>query len=497
VSARAAIGTRRAVRRTRSAWGTFAGEVEPGQLAVPRVHRARMPAIVGPASTPPAAVAVAVDASGGGDAAATRASLERQTVAPAAVVDGGTAVALGATRAEWVVTVAAGDLLADVALERLGQAASQVPAAGLITADDDAFDTRGVRVDPRLRPGPSPDLFAHRDPDYVVAARRHDRLHTRPGSTGHAHVPMVLAHRAAGPPRPHLATAPAGGPPPAPVLRGEPHVEAIICFRDRPELLERAARSLLEVTDYARLTLHLVDNGSTDARSAVLVRKLGADPRVTLVRDERPFNFSALNDAAALRSDADVLLLLNNDTEVVEPGWLAPLVAHTQREDVGAVGPLLTFRDGRVQHAGVALGIHGWAGHPFAGLRPERRTPFGAALDGPREWTAITAACLVVERRKYLAAGGLDPAFAVGGGDVDLCLRLGSWGWRSLCVPSVRVIHDESASRDPLAVTTADHAASRRSYGAMRTAGDPCYHPALTLAATDCSPRAPGEEDPF
>ena len=149
-----------------------------------------------------------------------------------------------------------------------------------------------------------------------------------------------------------------------------------------------------------------------------------------------------------------------------------------------------------MQHAGAALGLHGWAGHPFAGLRPGTATPFGTAAAGTRNWLAVSGACLVVERAKYAAAGGFDTSFAVGGNDVDLCLRLTAAGHRSLCVPHAVALHGESATRDPLAVPAADHEASRRSYGEFRTIGDPFYNPNLTLAHTDCGMREPGEPVP-
>ena len=100
---------------------------------------------------------------------------------------------------------------------------------------------------------------------------------------------------------------------------------------------------------------------------------------MTLDADPRPFNFSALNNAAAARSEADVLVFLNNDTEIVEADWIERLLPEALRPEVGAVAPLLLYPDGRVQHAGVALGLHGWAGHPFAGLGPDEPTPFGSA----------------------------------------------------------------------------------------------------------------------
>jgi len=101
----------------------------------------------------------------------------------------------------------------------------------------------------------------------------------------------------------------------------------------------------------------------------------------------------------------------------------------------------------------------------------------------------------MVQRRKFVQVGGFDESFAVGGGDVGLCLRLTAAGYRSLCVPHTRLIHDESASRDPAAVPAGDFAASRRSYGGFRTVGDPFYHPALTLRDTSC--RLRGADEPL
>jgi GT2 family glycosyltransferase len=267
-----------------------------------------------------------------------------------------------------------------------------------------------------------------------------------------------------------------------------------MCFRDRPDLLRRAVSTLFR-TRWERLRLRLVDNGSESPATKLLVDDLARDDRVTAHRDDQPFNFGALNNAAAAASDADVLVFLNNDTEVVQDGWLEALLEHAVRPEVGAVAPLLLRPDGRVQHAGAALGLHGYAGHPFSGLAPDHPTPFGTARDGARNWLAVTAACLAVERAKFTAVGGFDEGFAVAGQDVDLGLRLTAAGQRSLCVPHVHVVHDESASRDPRDIPAGDFARSRERYGAFRTAGDPFYNPALTLTATDCALRGPEEEE--
>ena len=414
------------------------------------------------------------------------------------------------------------------ALERLGQAVKLAPGAAVITTDDERRPRWRGRTQPRLHPGPSPDAWLSTDPQFgVLAVAREKALAvlpeggcprelflrlSGPEAAGHAHLPEVLCEGRAPSdaeswrravesvlsewePGARVERAGAGlrirRPP-----RAEPAVEVVVCFRDRPELLERCVTSLLERSTYERLALRLVDNGSTESGTGALLDEYSGHPRVTIDHDPRPFNFSALNNAAAARSKAEVLVFLNNDTEVVAPGWIEALLEETLRPQVGAVAPLLTYPDGRVQHAGVAIGLHGWAGHPFAGLKPDEQTPFGTATGGTRNWMAVSAACLMVETRKFNEVGGFDEAFAVGGGDVDLCLRLTAAGHRSLCVPHVRLIHDESATRESSQVPPGDFEASRRSYGEFRTVGDPFYHPALTLRDTSCSLRAPDEQPP-
>jgi len=520
--------------RERDSYRAFHAEVEPKLAARPIVHRFALPPVVGDCALRGPDLAVCIDPAGPGDAAATRASLERQTVRPAAVLDCAAEEALDATRAPWVVMVEAGDRLADYALERLGQAAVLAPDAAVITTDDDRVDRRGTRADPRCAPGPSPDaLISSGLGGPPVAVAREAALDTGaaagpawafelllrlagPAGSGHAHVPLILVHRASRPDPDSGTLRAAGeralaawGEPGARVERaaagarrvrrpvpGDPSVEVIVCFRDRPELLERSAGSLLERTTHERLAVRLVDNASSDPQTARLLERLSGDSRVSVQRDASPFNFAALNNRAASASHADFLVFLNSDTEVIEPEWIEGLLEEAARPEVGSVAPLLLRPDGRVQHAGAAIGLHGWAGHPFAGLAPDRSTAFGTAQDGTRNWLAVTAACLMVERGKWEAVGGFDEGFAVGGNDVDLGLRLTAVGQRSLCVPHVRVVHDESATRDPSAIPPGDFARSRERYGAYRTVGDPFYNPNLTLTDTDCGLRGAAELAP-
>jgi O-antigen biosynthesis protein len=513
-------------------WAAYLSAVEPALAVVPRVHRfARVP-VLGEANSATAPVAVWIESGQPDQMSRTRASIESGTTQPVAVFEGDLRHALSESRVPWIVLVRAGDVLAPLALERLGEAVMLAQDAHLITCDDDLLEPDGSRSAPRFRPGPSPDrwlacddsgplLAIERRPGQAAIAKvsgsagwRHLLALALAGPAGqyHAHVPTLLCHRGAdvsdplpagigavadllGDWEPGARVEQAGA-----VRRvrrsnsaGEPSVEVIICFRDQPQLLARCIVSLLARTEYDNLRLALVDNGSVEAETADLVSGLAGRPDVRVLRDPRPFNFAALNNLAARTSTADVVVFLNNDTEVVTPDWIETLLEEALRPEVGATAPMMLYPDGTVQHAGAALGLHGYAGHPFAGLRPEDETPFGRADGGTRNWLAVTAACMMVKRSKFIAVGGFDESFIVAGNDVDLCLRLTAAGHRSLCVPSALLLHDESRSRGTH-VDPGDFVTSERSYGDFRTVGDPFYNPNLTLQLTDCGVRVPGEE---
>jgi O-antigen biosynthesis protein len=226
-----------------------------------------------------------------------------------------------------------------------------------------------------------------------------------------------------------------------------PKVTVLILTRDRPQLLDRCVRSVIEQTHYASLEFLIVDNGTVDPKALKLLEELAEDPRVTLVRDDSPFNFSALNNRAAQVAQGDFLCLLNNDIEVLNPEWLSEMMAVALQPGIGAVGARLWFPDGRLQHAGITLGIGGAAGHPFRLQRREdphyRRRPNVA-----HELSAVTAACLVTPRSLYAELGGMDEkAFQVAFNDVDYCLKVRRAGHRIALVPRAELIHHESVSR--------------------------------------------------
>ncbi len=273
-------------------------------------------------------------------------------------------------------------------------------------------------------------------------------------------------------------------PPPDP----PPEVLAIIPTRDRPGLLEACVAGLLDQTDYPALKVCIIDNGSRSARALYVLDRLAASPRVSVMRIDEPFNFSALNNEAVADATADVLLFVNDDVMVAEPDWLKPLVALAVEPDVGAVGAKLFYPDGRTQHAGIVLGLgpQRVAGHEFRGAPGGAPGPQNRLLLA-REASAVTAACMAVQKWKFDRVGGFDEeAFPVAFNDVDLCLRLALEGYRTIWTPQARLMHLESATRgsDKAEAAGARFAGEsrrmRQRWGAALQA-DPYYNPNLTL----------------
>ena len=291
-------------------------------------------------------------------------------------------------------------------------------------------------------------------------------------------------------------------------LAAEPSVSIIVPTRDHAALLRQIATDVLQRTDYANFELVIVDNASSTADALILLRQLEDDPRVKLLRFSGPFNYSAINNYAVARSSGDVIVLLNNDIQVIEGGWLREMVSHAMRPDVGAVGAKLIYGDETIQHAGVVLGIRGGGDSPGVGGHLDLGMPrsdvgyFGHnALT--RDVSAVTAACLAVRRHVYIAAGGLDEKnLAVAFNDVDLCLRIVAMGLRIIWTPFAELYHLESASRGS-DMTPAKAERFAREYQYMRTHWgslldtDRFYSPNFSLASADHCLEAPRRMRPW
>ena len=231
-----------------------------------------------------------------------------------------------------------------------------------------------------------------------------------------------------------------------PALR--PLISIIIPTKNKCSLLENCINSILEKTTYNRYEILIIDNGSDEDRTLDYLAALTAShANIVVLRDEREFNFSALNNMAVRSAKGEYLLFLNNDITIITSQWLEEMVSLACRPGVGAVGAKLFYPDDTVQHAGVILGIGGVAGHIFKGLHKSDPGYFNRAFLR-QELSCVTAACLLVKKEVFRHVGGFDEKnLAVAFNDVDLCLKIRQKGYRNIWTPYAEFYHHESASR--------------------------------------------------
>ena len=228
-----------------------------------------------------------------------------------------------------------------------------------------------------------------------------------------------------------------------------PSVDIIIPTRNGYRLIKRCIESIRSSTDYANYSITIIDNQSDDATTLDYLDTLQNDNVIRILRYDAPFNYSAMNNMAANQSSADILLFLNNDTEITNKSWMNEMVSHAIRPEVGAVGASLYYPNNTLQHGGIALGVGpaGIAGYLFQHLPEEDPGYYGRAIVA-NAVTAVTAACMAIERKKFLEVEGFnDEELAVAYNDVDLCLRLREQNYRIMWTPYARIIHYESATR--------------------------------------------------
>lgn len=430
------------------------------------------------------------------------------------------------------------DVLAENALHHVAAAIRTDPDRVLIYSDEDKIDAHGRRFEPHFKSGFDRELLYGQNYinhlSVLPTARVRELGGLRPGFEGSQdhdlllratagvpvsrihHIPRVLYHwRAAGGSGTFsdraLAqseaarlralseiVAPSGGQ----AVRGTlgfnrlvrplpeppPRVSVIIPTRDRAELLEVSLRGLFEATDYPDIEVVVVDNGSVEPRTRALFDAYVADRRLRVIAVPGPFNFSDLSNRGAAAANGPVLLFLNNDVEVIEPGWLRELVSIALDPEIGAVGAKLLYPDRTLQHGGIVLGIGGVAGHSHLGL-PDADPGYFARMVLAQEVSAVTGACLAMRAAVFAEVGGFDATdLAVAFNDVDLCLRVRAAGYRIVWTPHARLVHHESKSRgaedtpEKRARFETEVRVMQDRWGSQLRA-DPYYNPNLSRAA--------------
>ena len=190
-----------------------------------------------------------------------------------------------------------------------------------------------------------------------------------------------------------------------------------------------------------------MDNDSAEPAFFSFKQALDDEPRVSFTAFPGEFNYSAINNAAVRESSADIVVLLNNDTEVIDGRWLEELVAQARQATCGCVGARLLYANSRVQHAGIVMGMKGLAGHVNR-FASDRDSGYLHKLCLAHQTSAVTAACLAIRRDVFINSGGFDEeALQVAFNDVDLCLRVASHGYDNVLLPFVTLLHHESVSR--------------------------------------------------
>jgi len=409
--------------------------------------------------------------------------------------------ALALATGEWVLTLDHDDMLSEVALYLLAREARERPEALIVYSDEDKLDLEGNRVTPYFKSDWNPALLlgqnymchfcalrtslvreiggwregyeGSQDHDLVIRATEkassdqivhipwicyHWRMSERSTSSDIVAKPYAIeaARKAV---EDHLTrTGAQGRVVPAwedaqfqrvvwELPEDPPAVTVIIPTKDG-DTLPRCLETLLAKTDYPAMSVLVVDNGSSQPSTLELLRRMEHEGAISVVRDElQPFNFSALNNRAVAHVDTPYVLLLNDDTEVVHADWLSEMVGWALQPDVGIVGARLLYPNGTIQHAGVVLGLGGVAGHVYWQADQEDPGYFGRARLA-QDLSAVTAACMLVDRRLYEELGGMDEeVLSVAFNDVDLCIRARAIGRRVIYTPFATLIHHESVSR--------------------------------------------------
>jgi GT2 family glycosyltransferase len=449
--------------------------------------------------------------------------------------------ALELAQGEFIALLDHDDELAEHALYMVAVELNAHPEADLLYSDEDKIDAQGNRFEPYFKPDWNPDLFYGQNLITHLGVYRTQLVREvggfRPGYEGAQdwdlalriierippshirHIPFVLYHWRAIPgsaatsmiEKPYVYESQKKalisyferrGIPVRlysvhgvywrieyPLPTDPPLVSLIIPTHNGYELLSCCVESIFQKTTYRPFEILIVNHQSDDPQTLAYLERLSKEGKARVIDYEGPFNFSRINNEAVRHARGTILGFLNNDVEVISPGWLSEMVSHALRPEIGAVGAMLYYPDDTIQHGGVILGILGVAGHAY------RYLPRGTPGQMGRAWlaqdlSAVTGACLLMRRDVFEEVGGFDEQLAVAFNDVDLCLRIRERGYRVLWTPFAELYHREGVSRGK------DTIESERFLREIRfmqerwgeqLLHDPAYNPNLTLEREDFS----------
>ena len=266
----------------------------------------------------------------------------------------------------------------------------------------------------------------------------------------------------------------------------QPLVSLIIPTKNAKSLVKACIDSIFAKTLYSNFEILLIDNSSDDPESLEYFESLKSLDKVRVLKYPSPFNYSAINNFGVSKARGSVIGLINNDIEVISPKWLTQMVGYVSRSDIGCVGARLYYSDDYIQHAGVVLGYGGGAGHAHKYF-PRAHSGYLKRLSATNNYSAVTAACLLVKKKHFVEVGGLNEKdLAVAFNDVDFCLKVKKLGVRNVYCAEAELYHHESVSRG---LDTSPEKAARfakeldylKRTWAPVIEHDPAYNPNLTL----------------
>lgn len=275
-------------------------------------------------------------------------------------------------------------------------------------------------------------------------------------------------------------------------IKNSQEVSIIIPFRDKISELKKCVNSIIEKTTYQNYRLFLIDNNSEEEETLVFLERKRREPIISVIKYNKSFNFSAINNYAAEKTESPFLLFLNNDTKVISGDWLEAMLEFAQRQDVGAVGALLFYPNSLVQHGGVIIGLGGVAGHAHRNFR-EDSNGYCNRLKMIQNLSAVTGACLLTRREVFREVGGFDENFSHAYNDVDFCLKIRERGYLIVYTPYAKLIHHEYLTRGHDGSPEKNVRYKREikyfqeKWKEILRHGDPYYNPNLTLEKEDFS----------
>lgn len=278
-------------------------------------------------------------------------------------------------------------------------------------------------------------------------------------------------------------------------LQGEPLISIIIPNKDHRDTLKQCLDSVIGLSTYKNYEILIVENNSEQQETFTYYEELEQSENIRVLTWTGEFNYSAINNFAVKEAKGDYLLFLNNDIQVITPGWMEAMLSNCQRPEVGIVGGKLYYPDDTIQHAGIIMGIGGIAGHAFLGMK-RSRTGYLHKASLQMDYSAVTAACMMMKHEVFLKIGGFEEKLTVAFNDVDLCLRTGQEGYLVVYNPHVEMYHYESKSRgtedskEKVRRFQSEIEFMRSRWIGLLKEGDPYYNKNLTLSKWNYSLRA-------